>query len=98
MYTAVLSAPNCILRHILKLHVPVTSKENEISLIVEGDTLPALKLWIMREERCQKTCNRMAESCAEVIEDHLWSVACHTAMVLRNEINSTYSRYSMFPI
>ena len=61
----------------------MTSKENEISLIMEGDTLSALKLWIMREKRCQKTCNRMAEPCAEVIEDHLWSVACHATMVLR---------------
>ena len=63
----------------------MTSKENEISLVVEGDTLPALELRIMREERCQQTCNRMAESCAEVIEDHLRSVACHTTMVLRGK-------------
>ena len=61
----------------------MTSEENKIPLIVEGNTLSALKLWIMRKERCQQTCNRMTKPRAEIIEDHFWSVTCHATMVLR---------------
>ena len=64
---------------------PMTSKENKISLVVEGNTLSALKLRIVRKERCQQTCDRMTKPRAEIIEDHFWSVACHATMVLRRK-------------
>ena len=60
----------------------MASKENEIPLIMESDTLPALKLWIMRKERCQQACNRVTKPCVEVIKDYFGPVACHTTMVL----------------
>lgn len=63
----------------------MTSKEDEISLVMEGDTLSALKLRIVREERCQETRNRVTEPSAEVIKYHFWFVACHTTMVLKRE-------------
>lgn len=71
------------------IKLPVTSKKYKISLIMEGDTLSALKLWIMRKKGCQKAGNRMTKSCTEVIQDNFRPMARHTTMVLQGKCKHT---------
>ena len=56
---------------------------------MEGDTLSALKLWIMRKESGKQTSNRVTQSCVEVIQDNFRPMACHTTMVLQKKSKHT---------
>ena len=51
--------------------VPVLPKENEVSLIVEGDNFSSIKLWIVREQGSQHACYHVANTSREVVQHHL---------------------------
>ena len=59
----------------LKLkHSPVESEKDEVSLVVEGGNLSAHKLRVLWEESSEQPADAVAQTCAEVIEDHFWKV------------------------
>lgn len=53
---------------------PVESEKDEVSLVVEGGDLSTHKLGVLREESGEQPADAVAQTCAEVIEDHLWGV------------------------
>ena len=61
------------------------SEEDEVSLVVEGDHLSALKLRVVWEERGKHPPNSVSQSSREVIEDHLWLMGGRSTMTLGGE-------------
>jgi hypothetical protein len=48
--------------------------EYEITLIVKGDDLTALKLGIVRKERPQEAPHALAQACPEAMQIEFWNV------------------------
>ena len=46
---------------------PMMSNEDEVSLIMEGDGSPSLKLWVVWEEGSKHPCHRVTQTCCEVV-------------------------------
>lgn len=53
---------------------PVESEKDEVSLVVEGGHLSAHKLRVLWKESGEQPADAVAQTCAEVVEDHLWGV------------------------
>ncbi len=56
------------------LNIPnlhVMSEEDVVSLIVEGDCPPTLKLWLVVEQGRQHPGNGVAQASGEIVQDHL---------------------------
>ena len=60
----------------------MVSKENIVSLVVEGDHSSSLELRLLREETGQQTSDGMAQPSGEVVQDHLGLVSGHPPMTL----------------
>lgn len=52
------------------------SEKDEVSLVVEGGDLSTHKLGVLRKESGQQSADAVAQTCGEVVEDHLWRVLC----------------------
>ena len=57
-------------------------KEDEVSLVVEGDSSPSLEIWILAEDGGKHTPKSMTQPSAKVVENQLWSVRACPAMML----------------
>lgn len=57
--------------------IPVLSKEDVVSLIVESDDSTCPKLWIMRKQHCQHACYGVAKACSKIVKYHLRITLCH---------------------
>lgn len=62
-------------------------EEDEISLVVEGDNSAPMKVWLLGDDGGEKSANGVAESCIEIVENHLRLVACQLTSVLRRQGN-----------
>lgn len=57
-------------------------EENEVSLVVEGDSSPSLEVWILAEDGGKHAPQSVTQSGAKVVQNQLWSVRACTAMML----------------
>lgn len=48
-------------------HVPMSAKENKVSLVVKGDCLAALELRDLGEQGCKHPTHRMSQSSIELV-------------------------------
>lgn len=55
-------------------HLPVESEKDEVSLVVEGGDLSTNKLGVLWKEGSEQPADAVAQTCGEVVEDHLWRV------------------------
>lgn len=53
---------------------PVKSEKDEVSLVVEGGDLSTHKLGVLWKESSKQPADAVAQTCAEVVEDHLRGV------------------------
>lgn len=53
---------------------PVESEKDEVSLVVEGGDLSTHKLRVLWKESREQPTDAVAQTCAEVVQDHLWRV------------------------
>lgn len=49
-------------------------EKNEVSLVVEGDHLSTQKLWVLWEKGSEQSSDAVAQTCGEVVQNHLWIV------------------------
>lgn len=57
----------------------MTAHENIITLVVQGDDLPTLKVWLGREALLEHACSEETQRRAEVVQDQFGPVAsCST--------------------
>jgi len=64
--------------------LPVLSEEYEISLIVKRHSSPTMKLRIVWEQRSKYSRKCAAESCVEVVKNHLGHMRCHLTTTLQS--------------
>lgn len=50
------------------------SEKDEVSLVVEGGDLSTNKLGVLWKESGKQPADAVAQTCAEVVEDHFWGV------------------------
>lgn len=53
---------------------PVESEKDEVSLVVESGDLSTHKLRVLWKEGGKYPADAVAQTCGEVVEDHLWRV------------------------
>lgn len=51
-------------------------EKNEVPLVVEGDHLSAQKLGVLWEKSSEQSSDAVAQTCGEVVQNHLWIVFC----------------------
>lgn len=49
-------------------------EKDEVSLVVEGGDLSTHKLGVLWKESSEQPADAVAQTCGEVVEDHLWGV------------------------
>ena len=60
------------------------TEEDEITLVVERDNLPALKLWHRRKDSLKQPPDHVAQACREVVEYQLGEMGRRPSMSLSN--------------
>lgn len=65
-----------------RVNVPMPSEEQKVSLIVQCDNLPSLKLGHWRKSCLEHAANSVPKTSYKVVQNELWIVRCSARMSL----------------